>query len=125
MVTQGRADKPYWVKSYKVYYSDDGVNFKPVLSSDNTTMVFPGNSDQWSTVKHMLPKPVMARYIRIRPVTFHGKIGLRFDLIGCVTPYAAPTIMPTRYPVTPYIIVPEGELLDIPLMFRTFFYCKR
>ncbi|KAK7483903.1 hypothetical protein BaRGS_00024787, partial [Batillaria attramentaria] len=49
--------------------------------------VFTGNSDSVTPVTHMFQQPISARYVRINPVTWEGRIALRFELHGCFEPY--------------------------------------
>ena len=44
---------------------------------------FVGNSDQHTVVSHKLPKPIIARYIRIRPQSWYGHVSMRVGLFGC------------------------------------------
>jgi len=77
--TQGRQDYNQWVKSYKLQYSLDGGHFEDY----NGGSVFNGNSDRNTVVGHRLSKPIIAKYIRIRPVTWYGHISMRMELFGC------------------------------------------
>ena len=45
---------------------------------------FKGNTDQFLVVWHLLKNPInVTRYIRIYPVAWNGRIGLRADFYGC------------------------------------------
>lgn len=77
--TQGRQDYNQWVKSYKLQYSLDGGHFE----SYNGGHVFSGNKDRSTVVGHRLVKPIIAKYIRLRPVTWYGHISMRMELFGC------------------------------------------
>ena len=44
---------------------------------------FAGNADQDTVVYHELNPPITARYIRFRPVAWHGHISMRMELYGC------------------------------------------
>ena len=44
---------------------------------------FSGNSDSTSVVSHDLIPPIMARYIRFRPLAWHWQIAMRVELYGC------------------------------------------
>lgn len=37
-------------------------------------------------MKQMIEPPIEAKFIRIRPLTWHEEIAIRFELIGCDTP---------------------------------------
>ena len=45
--------------------------------------VFDGNSDQFTVVSHKLQDPIITRYIRINPISYHLDIALRADFYGC------------------------------------------
>ncbi|XP_033761396.1 mucin-5AC-like [Pecten maximus] len=94
ITTQGQQDKEFWVTKYEVYYSRDGRTFIPVTASktDKSPMVISGNSDQNTPVTNNFPL-IYARYIRLRPLEWHKGIGVRFNLLGCLSPTPAPTTM--------------------------------
>ena len=54
----------------------DIINF--VLSQ-----VFNGNFDPYSPVTNVFPYPVEATGVKIRPVEWNNKIGLRLDVLVC------------------------------------------
>ncbi|PFX13502.1 EGF-like repeat and discoidin I-like domain-containing protein 3, partial [Stylophora pistillata] len=85
VATQGRANYPQWVTSYKLQYGDDGVNFEYYKEQGNAVdKEFAGNSDRNTVVSHHLSVPIAARYIRFRPLTWNENgIGLRVELYGC------------------------------------------
>ena len=41
------------------------------------------NKNYQSVVVNTLDEPIIARYIRIHPVTWYGHISMRFELYGC------------------------------------------
>ena len=45
--------------------------------------VFDGNNDQFTVVSHNLQNPIITRYIRINPVSYHTGVALRVDFYGC------------------------------------------
>ena len=45
--------------------------------------VFHGNYDRFTVVKNKLHKPIITRYIRIRPETWQSHISLRAEFYGC------------------------------------------
>ena len=83
--TQGSADSDNWVNKYEVFYSNDGQQFYPVPDSPggDTARVFYGNFDRNSPVMHLFHL-VHARYIRVRPIEFHGAIALRWVHCHCL-----------------------------------------
>lgn len=44
---------------------------------------FSGNFDQNTIVSHSLTVPIIARYIRFRPLAWNNQIGMRVELYGC------------------------------------------
>lgn len=45
--------------------------------------VFGGNMDTGTERKHYLNQPVTARFVRIHPVTWNRRIGMRAAVLGC------------------------------------------
>ena len=45
--------------------------------------IFGGNMDQNTERRHYLNSPVSARFVRVRPLTWHKRIGMRAAVIGC------------------------------------------
>ncbi|CAH1778931.1 unnamed protein product, partial [Owenia fusiformis] len=77
VITQGRNGNAQWVKSYKFSYGETETDLKEY------GMILPGNVDQNTKVTNMIERPVLARFVRINPQTWHVHISLRFDVIGC------------------------------------------
>ena len=72
--TRGRALYDQWTSSYRVGWSNDGVNFTLIEGG----RVFPGNINSYDVV-HNGWAPVLARYWRIYPVTWTWHPALRAD----------------------------------------------
>ncbi|XP_015779197.1 PREDICTED: lactadherin-like [Acropora digitifera] len=90
VATQGRNRHPLWkthkqwVKSYKLQYSKNGVDFEYYKDArQNSAKVFSGNNDRDSIVRHYLNPPIRARYIRFQPTAWNGHISMRVELNGC------------------------------------------
>lgn len=47
--------------------------------------IFRGNENPTDEVRAFLPKPTLARYIRIRPLSWEQGICMRFEIYGCRT----------------------------------------
>lgn len=45
--------------------------------------VFTGNTDRDTVVFNEMFPPITARFIRFRPLSWNGDIGLRMELYGC------------------------------------------
>nr|P28824.1 RecName: Full=Neuropilin-1; AltName: Full=A5 antigen; AltName: Full=A5 protein; Flags: Precursor [Xenopus laevis] len=79
--------KKYFVKSYKVDISSNGEDWI-TLKDGNKHLVFTGNTDATDVVYRPFSKPVITRFVRLRPVTWENGISLRFELYGCkITDY--------------------------------------
>ncbi|XP_015768212.1 PREDICTED: lactadherin-like isoform X3 [Acropora digitifera] len=90
VATQGRNRHPplgrrnQWVKSYKLQYSNNGVDFEYYKDArQNSAKVFAGNNDRDSIVRHYLNPPIRARYIRFQPIAWNRHISMRVGLNGC------------------------------------------
>ncbi|XP_042332197.1 lactadherin isoform X1 [Sceloporus undulatus] len=86
IITQGARDFGHiqYVAAYKVAHSDDGKYW--TLYKDNktnSTKVFEGNSDNYSHKKNVFDVPFYARFVRILPESWHNRITLRVELLGC------------------------------------------
>ena len=46
--------------------------------------VFTGNTDRNTVVSHVLLQPITARYVKIRPTAWEGRISMRAEFYGCV-----------------------------------------
>ncbi|CAH7338876.1 lactadherin isoform X2 [Phodopus roborovskii] len=84
IITQGARDfgQVQYVASYKVSHSNDGVQWT-IYKEQGTDKVFQGNSDNNSHKKNIFETPFMARYVRVLPVSWHKRITLRLELLGC------------------------------------------
>ncbi|XP_068131289.1 lactadherin isoform X1 [Hyperolius riggenbachi] len=86
IVTQGAKDfgNIQYVESFKVAYSDNGSTW--MVYQDSRTKkdkIFIGNSDNYSHKKNIFNPPFSARYVRVLPQSWHEKITLRMELLGC------------------------------------------
>ncbi|KAL1774430.1 lactadherin isoform X2 [Sigmodon hispidus] len=84
IITQGARDFGHiqYVASYKVAHSNDGVQWTE-YEEHGTSKVFRGNLDNNSHKKNIFETPFMARYVRVLPVSWHNRITLRLELLGC------------------------------------------
>ncbi|XP_078344084.1 uncharacterized protein LOC144629740 [Oculina patagonica] len=85
VATQGRnGAHSQWVTKYKLQYSNDGVKFKYYREQGQATdKDLAGNTDEDTVVSHDLNPPIMARFIRFRPVTFNNHMSMRVEVYGC------------------------------------------
>ncbi|XP_072039690.1 uncharacterized protein [Amphiura filiformis] len=98
VVTQGRHGANQWVTSYTIEYSEDGVTWFPVNTTDGVIETFTGNSDWSSPVYNYFNQTQFAQHIKIRPTAWYGHICMRFDVIGCDadTPFEVHQTFATR-----------------------------
>ena len=105
VTTQGRSYKhDQWVKSYYASYSQDGLGWETISTP------FEGNNDQNTKKTNLLPDNIVARYIRLLPISWERHICMRFDVTGCAVPggmtlYTLVTIMP--------VLLKSGKIMDI------------
>ncbi|XP_053318368.1 lactadherin isoform X2 [Spea bombifrons] len=86
IVTQGAKDfgNIQYVEAFKVAYSDNGTTW--IIYQDShtkTDKVFLGNNDNYSHKKNIFSPPFTARFVRILPQSWHERITLRMELLGC------------------------------------------
>lgn len=86
IATQGgpsvRLNKPAWVKSYDVRYSNDGKSFRH-YHLGGKHQLFAANTDSNTIVRNDFPSPIHARYIRVYPRSRKEEMSLRMELYGC------------------------------------------
>lgn len=79
ILTQGasRLGKKMWVTSFEISYSKDRQNYKKF------DKIFMGNVNNDGIKRNMFPEPALARYIRFTPFSYHHRVALRLELLGC------------------------------------------
>lgn len=86
IATQGaisrETQKGYYVKSYKLEVSTNGEDWM-VYRHGKNHKIFQANNDATEVVLNKLHMPLLTRFIRIRPQTWHLGIALRLELFGC------------------------------------------
>uniref|UniRef100_A0A7M4FMY4 Discoidin, CUB and LCCL domain-containing protein 1-like n=1 Tax=Crocodylus porosus TaxID=8502 RepID=A0A7M4FMY4_CROPO len=140
IITKGSTDTyDYYVKSYRVFSSRDGKNWKAYRStSGQEDKVFEGNANSHQEVSNTFIPPILARYLRIMPESWNQRIALKVALLGCqmariraLRPYVhnAPkevpvlTSVPVNYTPIPGVAMnPEkaGSLLLVMLLIGGF-----
>lgn len=91
VATQGRNDADQWVKSFSLSYGYDSVFFR-IYKEDNKKKIFQGNSDRYTVVMQALKNPIITRYIRIHPETWHAHISMRAEFYGCKEGFEPPKL---------------------------------
>ncbi|XP_075921997.1 inactive carboxypeptidase-like protein X2 isoform X2 [Petromyzon marinus] len=84
VITQGRNSQQThaWITSYKVMFSNDSHSWITYQNGADERL-FEANHDQDTPVVNELEIAVVARYIRINPITWHGDICMRLEVLGC------------------------------------------
>ncbi|XP_033111312.1 neuropilin-1-like [Anneissia japonica] len=82
IMTQGQ--RLQWVTMYEVSYRVNGSGWIVVMGHDGLPREFMGNYDEDTVVTNVLPEPIKAQFIRIRPLSWHTYPCLRFEVLGCL-----------------------------------------
>ena len=77
----GRPGGDQYVTSYYLQYSVDGTNFANA-SNENYDIVFIGNNDSLTAAHSVLYESIIAKYVRIMPITFIGWKSLKLEIFG-------------------------------------------
>ncbi|XP_076341698.1 lactadherin-like isoform X2 [Tachypleus tridentatus] len=83
LMTQGRADGKEWVKSYLVSHSMDAFHWSFCQDTYGSRQVFAGNVDSHSIKQSYFRDPVIARFVRIHVLEWHGHPSMRLEVVGC------------------------------------------
>ncbi|KAL2295905.1 hypothetical protein Nmel_017434 [Mimus melanotis] len=85
IITKGSSEQhDYYVTSYHVSSSRDGRNWRLYRgSSGQEEKVFEGNADSQGEVSNAFIPPIIARYIRVTPQSWHQRVALKVALVGC------------------------------------------
>ncbi|XP_069444295.1 adipocyte enhancer-binding protein 1 [Ovis canadensis] len=84
VITQGRDSSIHddFVTSFFVGFSNDSQTWV-MYTNGYEEMTFHGNVDKDTPVLSELPEPVVARFIRIYPLTWNGSLCMRLEVLGC------------------------------------------
>ncbi|XP_063788726.1 neuropilin-2 isoform X1 [Pseudophryne corroboree] len=86
VATQGAVSKEtqtaYYVQTYKLEVSTNGEDWMTFRHGKNHR-IFPGNNDPTEVVLNKIPQPVLTRFVRFRPQTWHTGVAMRVELFGC------------------------------------------
>ncbi|XP_053294497.1 neuropilin-1a [Pleuronectes platessa] len=104
--TQGAISKEtkkhYFVRAYKVDLSSNGEDWVTVKEGSKQK-IFQGNHNSVAEVQAFLPKQTLARYVRVRPMTWEQGICMRFEVYGCRT---------SDYPCSGMLGMVSGQISD-------------
>ncbi|XP_042638962.1 discoidin, CUB and LCCL domain-containing protein 1 [Orycteropus afer afer] len=74
----------YYVKSFVMNFKNNNSKWKTYKGIvNNEEKVFQGNSNFRDPVRNNFIPPIVARYVRVIPQTWHQRIALNVELIGC------------------------------------------
>nr|XP_034190302.1 hemocytin [Osmia lignaria] len=93
-----------WTTVYKVFYSNDGHQWNPVMDTNGYEQEFLGNFDSETVKKNYFDRPLSARYLKLQPIKWHEHIGLKFEVLGCFLPYPPITTTTEAMESTPRTI---------------------
>ncbi|KFO33065.1 Adipocyte enhancer-binding protein 1 [Fukomys damarensis] len=84
IITQGRDSSIHddFVTTFFVGFSNDSQTWV-MYTNGYEEMTFHGNVDKDTPVLSELPEPVVARFIRIYPLTWNGSLCMRLEVLGC------------------------------------------
>uniref|UniRef100_A0A8C8IPZ8 Neuropilin n=1 Tax=Oncorhynchus tshawytscha TaxID=74940 RepID=A0A8C8IPZ8_ONCTS len=94
--------KEYFVHSYKVDVSSNGEDWV-TIKEGSKQMIFQGNHNPTEEKRSFLPKQTLARYVRIRPMSWEIGICMRFEVYGCKT---------SDYPCSGMLGMVSGQISD-------------
>lgn len=80
---QGSPIFDQYVTSFKILHSHEGRAFHYLVDETTKPQIFSGPIDSRTPVKSMFKIPIESKVIRIYPLTWHGSIAIRAELIGC------------------------------------------
>ncbi|KFO12892.1 Neuropilin-2, partial [Balearica regulorum gibbericeps] len=86
IATQGAISREtqngYYVRTYKLEVSTNGEDWMMYRHGKNHK-TFQANEDSTEVVLNKIHSPVLTRFVRIRPQSWHNGIALRLELYGC------------------------------------------
>ncbi|XP_006166071.2 adipocyte enhancer-binding protein 1 isoform X3 [Tupaia chinensis] len=84
VITQGRDSNIHddFVTTFFVGFSNDSQTWM-MYTNGYEEMTFHGNVDKDTPVLSELPEPVVARFIRVYPLTWNGSLCMRLEVLGC------------------------------------------
>lgn len=76
-----------WTTVYKIFYSNDGRHWNPVIDENGNEKEFLGNFDSESRKTNFFERPLHARFLKIQPIKWHDHVALKTEVLGCYLPY--------------------------------------
>lgn len=123
VIVRGSPIFDQFVTSFKILHSFDGIAFHYLDDNSKTPQIFRGPIDSRTPVESAFKIPIESKVVRIYPLTWHGAIAMRVELLGCNTESKIPKTTPpnitnshtTEAPTTVYIEHTIRPLCDDPL----------
>ncbi|KAG7503796.1 hypothetical protein JOB18_045092 [Solea senegalensis] len=89
----------YFVSAYRVLYSNDARQWFIYREANSTQdKIFQGNINYQREVRNNFIPPIEARLVRINPTSWHQRIALKVELLGCQIPAVRRTTGPKQAP---------------------------
>jgi hypothetical protein len=106
IIVRGSSILSQYVTSFKVLYSlYDGTFFHVIEDENGNPQIFSGSVDSNTPVKNIFKTPAEAKFLRIYPLSYHGSMALRVEVLGCQRDARKPPIIfPPIGPTTPIMI---------------------
>jgi hypothetical protein len=70
-----------WVTAYRLAYSVDGASWQ-YLEEEGGPRLLEGNSDRLTEVRHDLPVPIRARFLRFHPQSWNMHVTMPVEAYG-------------------------------------------
>lgn len=89
IITTGSAlsEEKCYVSAYRVLYSNDGKQWSGYKESNSVQdKIFQGNNNYGDEVRNNFIPPIVARFVRINPISWYKRIALKLELLGCQVP---------------------------------------
>lgn len=83
VIMQGSPIFDQYITSFKILHSHEGRAFSYLVDETSKPQIFNGPIDSRVPVKSMFKIPIEAKVVRIYPLTWHGSIAIRAELLGC------------------------------------------
>ncbi|XP_028395746.1 neurogenic locus notch homolog protein 1-like [Dendronephthya gigantea] len=83
ILTQGASNRNWFVKSYFVSYSKDGVAFT-IYHIKGRKKFFRGNTNHRIISRQSVSPVIVTQYIRIHPMRYSSAVAMRVDFSGCL-----------------------------------------
>lgn len=83
VIIRGSPNFDQYVTSFKILHSHEGTAFHYLVDETSHPQIFSGPIDSRTPVQSMFKIPIEAKVLRIYPLTWHGSIAMRVELLGC------------------------------------------